>query len=194
MDSFLDFIKANNRVKTNINITNKESNMSQFTTALVVSPLSDGKSWVILDNFEYHVGTENSDDRVIALKGFVTDFTSVPRIFWWVIPRWGKYGNAAVIHDWLYWKQGDKDRKESDYILLEAMTVLGVSKWKKKLIFLAVRWFGWIAWSSNFADRESGYERIINTKRIKAILSSERVDTIKSAYSYYLNKMYKKKE
>ena len=106
--------------------------MSQFTTALVVSPLSDGKSWVVLNDFKYHVGTENSGDLVIVDKGFVTDFTSVPRLFWLIIPRWGKYGNAAVIHDWLYWEQGEKDRKEADSILLEAMSVLGVSKWKKK--------------------------------------------------------------
>src|SRR2546429_3829044 len=26
---------------------------------------------------------------------------SIPRLFWIALPKWGKYGNAAVIHDWL---------------------------------------------------------------------------------------------
>lgn len=166
--------------------------MNQFTTALVVSPLSDGKSWVLREDFEYHVGTENSGDCVIASKGFVTDFTSVPRVFWWIIPRWGKYGNAAVIHDWLYWEQGARDRQEADSILFEAMGVLGVSEWKKQIIYHAVGWFGWIAWFRNAADKNNRFDRIIKTERIKATSSSERPSTITSAYTYYMNKMHKK--
>ncbi len=162
--------------------------MSKFTKALEVSPLSDGKSWVLLKDFEYHVGSIDSTDCVIASKGFITDFASVPRIFWLVIPKWGKYGNAAVIHDWLYWKQGIKNRKESDDILLEAMEVLDVSPWKKKIIYHSVRWFGWMAWFRNATDKESGFNRIIETETIKATLSSERPGAIKNAYSYIIKK------
>ena len=50
-----------------------------------------------------------------------------PALFWAILPKWGKYGNAAVIHDWLYWEQG-RPRPAADAILLEGMTVLfGVS-------------------------------------------------------------------
>jgi len=167
--------------------------MSKFTTALVVSPLSDGKSWVILREFKYHVGTENSNDIVVASKGFVTDFTSVPRLFWLVIPRWGKYGNAAVIHDWLYWEQSDRrDRRISDSIFWEAMGNLGVNEWKRKIIYYAVRWFGWIAWNRNRNDKYNGDERIIDTNKIKATMSSKRIGTIQSGYRYYAGKRHNK--
>ena len=63
-------------------------------------------------------------------------------------PRWGKYGNAAVIHDWMYWDQSRK-RQEADQIFLEGMGVLEVPNWKRHIIYYAVRWFGWLAWSSN---------------------------------------------
>ena len=165
--------------------------MSQFTTALVVSPLSDGKSWVVIKQFEYHVGAENSDDRIKVSEGFVTDFTSVPRIFWWIIPRWGKYGNAAVIHDWLYWvqrKEGSEGRREADYILNEAMGVLGVGKYKRKIIFKAVRWFGWLAWLHNEADKASGFDRVIETQEIKATSTSKRPRAMMNTYKYYKNK------
>lgn len=163
--------------------------MSEFTTALVVSPLSDGKSWVILQEFKYHVGAESSNDIIAVSKGFVTDFASVPRLFWLVIPKWGKYGNAAVIHDWLYWEQSDKrDRKSADLIFLEAMVVLKVSRWKRKVIYDAVRLFGWIAWNRNQIDKVNCIKRVIDTKEIKATMSSKRPGTIESAYKYYMNK------
>ena len=122
--------------------------MSRFTEPLVVTPLSDGKTWVTLSDFGYEVGSEGSGDLINVQIGFYTDFASIPRLLWIVLPKWGKYGNAAVIHDWLYWEQ-PRSRKESDDILLEGMGVLEVKTWKKYAIYWAVRLFGWIAWRGN---------------------------------------------
>ncbi len=166
--------------------------MSVFTTALIVSPLSDGKSWVLLENFKYHVGTIESDDIVEAKKGFATDFASVPRIFWFVIPKWGKYGNASVIHDWLYWEQGARSRKEADDIFLEAMGCLDVKKWKMYTMYYAVRWFGGIAWYRNSADKLSDFNRVIDTSKIKATSSSKRPGTINRLYKHYFKKKHNK--
>lgn len=163
--------------------------MSKFTNALVVSPLSDGNSWVMLQEFTYHIGTENNNNIIVASKGFVTDFASVPRLFWMVIPKWGRYGNAAVIHDWLYWNQSEKiDRKKADSILLEAMTVLNVSKWRKTIIYRTVKLFGWIAWNRNKREKYNGYERVIDTAEIKATMPSQRPGFIKSFFRKHVNK------
>lgn len=163
--------------------------MSEFNTALVVSPLSDGNSWVILQEFTYHIGAESNDNIVAVAKGFVTDFASVPRLFWLVFPKWGKYGNAAVIHDWLYWEQSSKrDRKTADAIFLEAMEVLGVSRWKRRVMYDAVRAFGWVAWNRNKNDKYNGVKRVIDTSDIRASMSSQRPGTIESAYRYFMNK------
>ncbi|RUM35284.1 MAG: hypothetical protein DSY50_05160 [Desulfobulbus sp.] len=48
--------------------------MSEFTTALIVSPLADGKSWVLLQDLKYHIGSIDNRDCVVAAHGFVTDF------------------------------------------------------------------------------------------------------------------------
>ena len=139
--------------------------MSSFTTALLVSPLSDGKSWVIVTNFGYDVGEEGSEDRVHVATGFVTDFASVPRLLWWALPKWGLYGNAAVIHDWLYWDQ-KRTRKEADQVMFEAMEVLKVPQIKKNLIYRAVRMFGGWAWKRNKWDKESGFDSVIKDENI----------------------------
>ena len=126
--------------------------MSRFTESLVVSPLPDGKTWIILSKFGYAVGSEDSEDLIEVPIGTHTDFASIPRILWTVIPRWGKYGNAAVIHDWLYWEQS-RSRKQADDIFLEGMEVLGVSAWKRYLMYWAVRFFGRWAWNANDSNR-----------------------------------------
>ena len=122
--------------------------MSRFTEPLVVTPLPDGKTWIILNDFGYEIGEEGSGNIINVPIGTYTDFASIPRTLWAVFPRWGKYGNAAVIHDWMYWDQS-RSRKEADDIFLEGMEVLEVPKWKRRGIYSAVRMFGGIAWKSN---------------------------------------------
>ena len=126
--------------------------MSRFTEALVVTPLPDGKTWIILCEFGYEIGEEGSGNVINVPMGTYTDFASIPRPLWAFIPKWGKYGNAAVIHDWLYWDQPGS-RKEADDIFLQGMDVLEVPKWKRRLIYYAVRWFGCFAWRNNQKKR-----------------------------------------
>lgn len=39
--------------------------------------------------------------RIKVARGFRTDLATVPRIFWALIPPFGAYEAAAVLHDWL---------------------------------------------------------------------------------------------
>ena len=128
---------------------------------LVVSPLPDGKRWVLRREFFYDIGYEGSKNSVIVPSGFVTDFASIPRIFWMIYPKWGKYGNGAVIHDYLYWEQ-IFSREKSDKIFLEAMVVLGVSSYDCKVIYNLVRLFGDKSWERNKRRKREGEEKIIN--------------------------------
>lgn len=115
--------------------------MSTFTTPLVVTPLDDGKNWYLLEKFEYHVGKYPSNDIVYVPKRFKTDFASVPRIFWYLFPPWGKYGKAAVVHDYLCRKK-DRPSNEVHRIFYDAMLILDVPKWKAWTMWLAVRCCG----------------------------------------------------
>ncbi len=131
--------------------------MSRFTENLVVSPFPDGKTWIVLSDFRYEVGTLGSGDVINVKIGFMTDFASVPRFLWVILPRWGRYGYAAVIHDWLYWEQS-RSREAADRILFEAMSVpvFRVPTWQKYLIYWAVWAFGSIAWRRHRRMRAPG--------------------------------------
>ncbi len=135
--------------------------MSRFTEILTVSPLPDGRNWIIRCPFGYDVGEEDSDETIEVPVGFVTDFASVPRLLWIIIPRWGKYGNAAVIHDFCYWEQ-KYTRKRADEIFREAMGVLKVGQFHKAVLYWMVKLFGWIHWRRNRKDKARDLQRILD--------------------------------
>ena len=124
------------------------ADVSRFTAPITVTPLADGRSWVLYSSdFAYRVN-DDPGDLVEVPAGFVTDFASVPRPLWWLYAPWGRHGHAAVLHDWGYYKQ-DRSRREYDGIFLEAMEVLGVRPFKRRMMWLAVRGPGWFAWTAN---------------------------------------------
>lgn len=118
--------------------------MSSFTSPLRVEYI-DGFSWRILEPFDYY-RTNDPASLIRIPVDFVTDFASVPRFFWQILPPLGTYGKAAVVHDWVYATECFC-RKECDAIFTEASYVLGVPAWKVWPMTRAVRNFGYTnAW------------------------------------------------
>ena len=142
--------------------------MNEFTKILVVSPLANGKSWYLREEFSYDVGSEGSGDTIKVPVGFVTDFASVPRPLWWLFPRWGKYGNGAVIHDYLYWDRG-RSKRESDDIFLEAMIVLKVGWFTRTMLHQVLRWFGWSSWWGSARSKRAGRIRVASLTPKKSV-------------------------
>lgn len=92
--------------------------------------------------------------------GFVTDFASIPRVFWSVLRPDGIYTYAAVIHDYLYWEQY-LSREESDQIFKFAMEDFRVSTPEMNSIYSAVRLGGQSAWDQNARLKSMGEKRIL---------------------------------
>jgi hypothetical protein len=83
-------------------------------------------------------------DIVAVPTGFETDGASVPRPFWDLLPSWGTYSRAAVVHDYLcrLLNEGTPHalaptRRHADAVFYEAMTVCGTG--------LVMRWVMWAA-------------------------------------------------
>ena len=71
----------------------------------MVSPMADGITWTIWKRFRYYVGDLDSKEVVNVPVGFQTDFASIPAILRPLVSKWGKYGKAAIVHDYCYWEQ-----------------------------------------------------------------------------------------
>lgn len=131
--------------------------MSSFTDVPQFEPLVNGKEWRVTKGFIYYLDGDKMQlgGYVKVPEGFVTDFASVPRLFWNILPPWGVYGKAAVVHDFLYQYKTYVDaygmtRKATkdfaDITFFNAMSVLDVKPWKKKVMYFAVKYFGNKAW------------------------------------------------
>jgi hypothetical protein len=104
--------------------------------------------------------TGSQRDFLLVPRGFVTDFASVPRLFWSIFPPIGKYGYPALFHDFVYWEQ-EISRVESDLVFRETMKELGVSKVVTSIMYAAVRLFGSFAWRKNRVAKENGEKRVL---------------------------------
>jgi Protein of unknown function (DUF1353) len=99
--------------------------------------------WRVLTPFSYKIDEES---WVTIPKGYLTDGASVPRLFWNMIPPWGPYGQAAVVHDLLCeylsvvrnGRPVSITRAECDQLLNQAMKNLDVNPALRWMIYSAV--------------------------------------------------------
>ena len=100
---------------------------------------------------EIYVSLSNGYTILIP-KGYTWDLSSVPRIFWWLLPPDGDFQIASLIHDYLY-ENKIGTRKNADKEMLKWSRVLsGTGKISLRNIdnytrYIAVRLFGWIVWN-----------------------------------------------
>lgn len=91
-------------------------------------------------SLEEEVVYQGRTDLFLVPRGTLTDFASVPRVFAWLVPKYGLFTAAAVLHDHLVRVErpaGRIDAVDADGLFRRAMRELGVP-------FL-VRWFMWAA-------------------------------------------------
>ena len=100
-------------------------------------------------------------------KGFVTDFASIPRIFWTILPPDDRYTYAAVLHDYLYWTQ-TTSRADADLVFKFAMEDHKVNAITIEAIYLGVRAGGGGAWDENAKLKAAGERRILRRYPTKA--------------------------
>lgn len=127
--------------------------MSSFTTPLDLRANDDGCTFTLLTEFDYELGALGSGRTIRVPAGLVTDFASVPRLLWNIFPPWGKYGKAAVLHDFMYQRQ-EFTKTFSDAIFLEAMEAIGVGWLTRTLIWNGVRFGGFVAWDQHKRENE----------------------------------------
>ena len=137
-------------------------------TKLKLEFLSNKKA-VLLQDYIYSI---NGYD-IKVFRGFITDGASVPKSLQWLYNPYGKYINAAVIHDYLYstYNNTGINRILADKIFNFIMKETGVDKRTCRRFYTAVRCFGETSWKVKLQNE--GYKD-------RAI-----VDRTKEAREYY---------
>ena len=106
-------------------------------TVVDVEEISE-KKWKLLKQMDY----QGARELFQVPAGQKTDFASVPRIFVWFIPRYGRYTKAAILHDYLWEDKVTKgmSRLDADGLFRQAMRELNVSFLRRWIMWTAVRW------------------------------------------------------
>lgn len=102
--------------------------------------------WRVMEGIKYYISGMDSPAWVDVPRGYLIDGASVPRLLWTIIPPWGAYGAATIVHDKLCEYLSitvdglpqSITRKVADDILAEAMRSLGVNARDQDLINTAV--------------------------------------------------------
>jgi hypothetical protein len=81
---------------------------------------------------------------VVVPRGTQSDLATTPRMLWSIFPPDGTYHEAAIIHDYLY--SVSVPRWLADALFRFTLEGLGVSLWKRWLMWFGVRCGGWIWW------------------------------------------------
>ena len=118
--------------------------MSKFKSQLIVRVPLDGGDRILVEDLSY--ASDIAFKVLIAPLGMKTDYGSIPKILHNVLSPTGKPTYAFVIHDMLY-QTGLYNKRISDKILDEAMTLLGVGWFKRKTIMSGLKLGGWVAWN-----------------------------------------------
>ncbi|ONM46860.1 DUF1353 domain-containing protein [Nocardia donostiensis] len=104
-----------------------------FTSELVVAEI-DQQFWRVTAPLTYR----GSEQEFVVPAGFRTDFASVPRPVMWLVPRYGVYTKAAILHDYLLCS-GVVGTADADGIFRRALREAGVSLPRRWMMWAAVR-------------------------------------------------------
>jgi hypothetical protein len=103
--------------------------------------------WALTEPVVYR----GSVDTFTVPRGYVTDFASIPPVVVWLIPRYGRWTPAAILHDYLLTDHladpSEEDNPEHpvssrdiDGLFRRVMRELGVSTPHRWLMWAGVRW------------------------------------------------------
>ena len=105
-----------------------------FTKGDVTVTEINETDWKLTHPVEY----EGSNQTFMVPAGFVTDFATVPRIFFWLVPSYGAYTKAAILHDYLLTEKL-VSRADADGLFRRAMRELGVPFVRRWTMWAGVR-------------------------------------------------------
>lgn len=111
----------------------------EYGSRVVVESL-DARRWKMARPLRY---TGSRGDVFTVPQNYVTDFATVPRVAVWLIPVFGKYTRAAILHDWLLTDgigAGLISAVDADGLFRSALRELDVPPVRRWLMWTAVRW------------------------------------------------------
>jgi hypothetical protein len=149
-------------LNVDLNSTEEAQKRAQIQRVCIPVPFADFDYYYTLGTLAWSATPGLNLPDTTVPNGFCTDLASVPRLYWSLLPKTGKYAYAAIVHDYLYWTQ-TTTRQKADEVLKAAMQDSNVGTATITAIYLSVRGFGASAWTANAKAKQAGEKRFLKT-------------------------------
>ena len=106
-----------------------------FVAGAVIVRHEGAEVWRLEATLSY----QGESDLFTVPAGFTTDFASVPRPVIWLIPKYGDYAPAAILHDYLCANPDLLCRRDADGLFRRTLREVGVSLVRRWMMWAAVR-------------------------------------------------------
>lgn len=117
--------------------------ITDFNVTIYWDDKGDKIRFALLDDYKF----ELDGMSILIPKGYQTDFATVPRLLWSILPPIGKHNPAALIHDYLY-DNRIGSRRWADKVFLEVMLRYSVKLVPAYTMYLGVRLGGKRWWTN----------------------------------------------
>lgn len=127
-----------------------------FTTESLEVATRDGRECTLLAPVAFTRPLAVGGQTITIPAGATTDGASIPPAAWTILPPFGAYWRAAVLHDAMYRRATVPPidhRATADLVFFEAMLACGVRVNTARLIYAAVRECGQRAWDASRPSR-----------------------------------------
>lgn len=101
--------------------------------------------WRLEQTMIYYIGSDKGRP-VFVPRGFVTDGPSIPRFLWVILPVWGSWSRAGVLHDYLCCLIAAgrphveaPSRTVADRLFYASMLDIGVGRFTRWMLYAGVR-------------------------------------------------------
>ncbi len=115
-----------------------------FTAGSFKVETADGRNIRLLEAVTFYT---HDLRKIVIPAGATSDGASVPQAVWNILPPFGDYWRAAVLHDWLY-RNSDLPKAECDNVFREALTDLAIPYATRETLYQGVHLGGQAAFDA----------------------------------------------
>lgn len=116
---------------------------------VAIAPFDHMGNWILLEDFTYHIWFKWSPETITVPAGFIFNWMSIPRLFWWFAhPMESDTIIASLVHDHCFYTR-KYSLSKSDWIFYDALIACQVNKYKAFVLYRGLRLWSWYVWYKN---------------------------------------------
>lgn len=100
------------------------------------------KYWSLISDIQVQL---SNGDIITIPQGFKWDLSSSPKFLWGIVPPFGDFLFAALVHDYIYIEK-THSKEFADKEMLFWSNIINDNKLDNKVRYYAVKWFGKTVW------------------------------------------------